>query len=80
MRRVIDTEARWGGPVNEFAARLYEWLFLFIGPIGIVIGTLFLIWGFWIGIVLVVIGVWMTATGYLRAWRWLARRRGARSL
>ncbi len=75
LRRAIEFERRWGGPVNAFAVVLYEWLFVVIGPAAVIFGAFNIAWGFWApGTVLILLGVWMTWSGWRRLHRFFARR------
>jgi hypothetical protein len=75
VRRYIEFERRWGVPFNAFMVRVYDWLFVVLGPFAVVVGAYFLIRGYWIGALLIAIGAWMTNSGWRRAWRWITRNR-----
>jgi hypothetical protein len=66
LGRVLDAERRLGPVANQRAVRIYKWLFLAIGPVGVAFGC-YAIWrGFWIGVLLVIIAGWWTISGYSR--------------
>ena len=73
VRRYVAWERKWGGPINGFLATAYEWLFVALGPFAIILGALFVVWGFWLGLVLVLAGAWMTWAGWARLIRFARR-------
>jgi hypothetical protein len=70
---MIEAERRWGGPANEWAVRIYQWLFVLLGPAAVVFG-LYAYPRYWSGLLIVAFGCVMTFLGYLRLWRWWKRR------
>jgi hypothetical protein len=66
LQRYIEWERRWGLPVNDFAVKVYEWLFVVTGPLAIVLGAVFIATGFLAGALLLVIGVGMSWVGWRR--------------
>jgi len=75
LGRYVEWERRWGVPVNAFAIKVYEWLFVVVGPTAVVLGVLFVAWGFWGGALITIIGVWMSWLGWMRLIRVVRRLR-----
>jgi hypothetical protein len=67
----VEWERRWGVPVNDFAVKVYEWLFVVVGPLAIVLGAFFIATGFLAGAFLLIIGVGMSWLGWLRLIRFV---------
>jgi hypothetical protein len=74
LRRYVAWERRWGIPVNGFMANVYEWMFVIIGPVALVVGALGLVWGFWVGAVALILGCGMTWVGWRRLIRFARLR------
>jgi hypothetical protein len=55
--------------------RVYEWLFIILGPIALAFGSFAVAQGAWIGGLLVVFGLWWTISGFRRLRFWLQARR-----
>jgi hypothetical protein len=74
LARAIAAEKRAGPSVNAYASRLYDWLFVFVGPVAVVFGVLAISWGFWLGGAIVLLGALMSVPGYRRFARWIKAR------
>ena len=78
LRRLVEAERRAGPPVNRFMVKFYEWVFVVIGPVGVILGSLGLAYGRWLGVVLIAVGLVMTWLGWRRLLRSLTTPRRER--
>ena len=74
LRRYVEWERRWGLPINRFMANACDWLFVVVGPTAIASGVLFVVWGFWLGLIMIAIGLWMTWSGWTHMIRFVKPR------
>lgn|SRR5689334_25047904 len=64
--RALDVERHAGPAVNRRMVRLYEALFIILGPSALAFGCFAVARGAWIGGLLVVLGLWWTVVGFRR--------------
>ena len=77
LGRALDVERRAGPEVNRRMVRLYEMLFIILGPTALAFGCFAVAKRAWIGGLLVVLGLWWTVVGFRRLHRLVeAKRRG----
>ena len=76
FRRVIAWERRIGKPANRAMVRFYEWVFVVIGPFAFGFGLFALIRGFWVGGVMVLLGLWWSWIGWGKLFRFVRLRVG----
>lgn len=63
-----------GPPVNSAASAFYDWLSVVLGPAVVVFGVLGLVWGHWVGVVLIGTGAVLTWMGWSRLLHFLRSR------
>lgn len=75
VRRAIEWERRNGPRANAAASAFYDWLSVVLGPAAVVFGMLGLFWGYWLGVVILVLGLGLTWAGWARLVRFVRSRR-----
>ncbi len=76
LRAYVAWERRWGVPLNAFMWRVYSRMFVALGPVAVVFGVLFAVWGYWLGLLMVAIGLCMSWIGWARLLRFARSRLG----